>query len=71
MVVPLLLALLGCIGVNQSDAAGNQPGNSNAANTNESTMENNQPTASGALDTRLAAANTRYGGGSPVLLRDS
>jgi serine protease inhibitor len=40
---------------------GNQPGNSNAANTNESTMENNQPTASGALDTRLAAANTRFG----------
>jgi serpin B len=61
MMVPLLLALLGCIGVNRLDAAGNKPGNSNAANTNESTMENNQPTASGALDTRLAAANTRFG----------
>jgi serpin B len=61
VMVPLLLALLGCIGVNQSEAGGNQPGNSHAANTNESTMVNNQLTASGALGTRLAAANTKFG----------
>ena len=60
VVVPLLLALLGSTGV-QHSAAGNEPGTSPAAPTNEVTMEENQPTASGALDTRLAAANTKFG----------
>lgn len=59
-VVAVLLALLGCTGVIHSDAAGNRPANSNAANTNESTMENHQP-AGGGLDPRLAAANTKFG----------
>src|SRR5262249_14255703 len=56
-----LLALLGYTGVRQSAAAGNEPGTSYAAPTNEATMEKNQLTASGALDTRLAAANTKFG----------
>ena len=60
VVVSLLLALLGSTGVQQS-AAGNEPGTSHAAPTNEVTMEENQPTASGTLDTRLAAANTKFG----------
>ena len=60
VVVPLLLALLGSTGV-QHSAAGNEPGTSHAAPTNEVTMEENQPTASGALDTRLAVANTKFG----------
>jgi serine protease inhibitor len=60
VVVPLLLALLGSTGVQQS-AAGNEPGTSHAAPTNEATMDKHQPTASGALDTRLAAANTKFG----------
>jgi len=61
VVVPLLLALLGSTGVQHAAAAGNEPGTSHAASTNEVTMEENQPTASGALDTRLAAANTKFG----------
>src|SRR5215470_3815497 len=60
VVVSLLLALLGSTGV-QHAAAGNEPGTSHAAPTNEVTMEENQPTASGALDTRLAAAHTQFG----------
>src|SRR5262249_34218988 len=61
VVVPLLLALLGSTGIQQSAAAGNEPGASHAAPTNEATMDKNQPTASGALATRLAAANTKFG----------
>ena len=61
VVVPLLLAQLGSTGVQQSAAAGNEPGTSHAAPTNETTMEKQQPTASGTLDTRLAAAHTKFG----------
>jgi Serine protease inhibitor len=60
VVVALLLVLLGCTDVSHSDAANNAPANSNTTNANESTMENQKP-ASGQLDPRLAAANTRFG----------
>ncbi|HKP13039.1 MAG TPA: serpin family protein [Blastocatellia bacterium] len=59
--VALLLALLGCTGVIHSDAANNNSAAPVAANTNEPAMENQQPTAGGKLDPRLAAANLKFG----------
>ncbi|HJQ22518.1 MAG TPA: serpin family protein [Blastocatellia bacterium] len=58
--IALLFAMLGCAGVSHSDITNNPPANSNAANANESAMDNQQQTG-GTLDPRLAAAGVRFG----------
>src|SRR5581483_11085391 len=58
--IALLLTMLGCTSISHSDITNNPPANSNAANANESAMDNQQ-SAGGTLDPRLAAANVRFG----------